>query len=226
MGSILLQVGLISLAKLPKEENQVQARSPGRTERNLKKFDVFIKNLQMGLNSMPIQNLSQINNMVCSGRWGNMFGQENLGLYALSSHVQWRNLGLYALGNLASMDSVGKSCWLRRIGAHLPHDTIFSQRIWAHFPLFLGCLEQSCFSHNFAHFPRATVFFETWPILASKHHVSMGPLQRDLIPLQWAQVASGNHVIPRKLGQLFLVGPLPFSFLFFIMKVIQEERLS
>ncbi len=68
---------------------------------------------------------------------------------------------------------------------------------------------------NFAHLPRATVFFETWPNLASKYHVSMAPLQRDLIPLQWAQDASGNHVIRKKLGQLFLVGHCHFHSFFF-----------
>jgi hypothetical protein len=57
MGFVLMQVELISLAKLPKEENYVEMSSPGRTERNLKKFDVFIRNLHMGLNSMGIQNL-------------------------------------------------------------------------------------------------------------------------------------------------------------------------
>jgi hypothetical protein len=113
------------------------------------------------------------------------------------------------------MDSVGKSCWMRRIGAHLPHDTIFSQRIWAHFPILVALSSQSCFSQNFAHLPRPTVFFETWPNLASKYHVSMGPLQRDLIPLQWTRVASGNHVSSEEIGPTFLGGPLPFSFLFF-----------
>jgi hypothetical protein len=68
--------------------------------------------------------------------------------------------------------------------------------------------------------PRATVFFQTWPNLALKYHVSLAPLQRDLIPLQWAQVASGNHVIPRKLGQLFFVGHCHFHSFFSLMKVI------
>jgi len=151
--------------------------------------------------------------MVCSGRWGNMFVQENLGLYALSSHVQWRNLGLFALGNHASMDSVGKSWWLRRIGAHLPHDTIFSQRIWAYFPIFVA-LSSHVSPTTLLIYLGQLFSLKLGPILHQNIMFSMGPLQRDLIPLQWAQDASSNHVSSEEIGPTFLGGPLPFSFLF------------
>lgn len=152
--------------------------------------------------------------MVCSGRWGNMFVQENLGLYALSSHVQWRNLGLFALGNHASMDSVGKSWWLRRVGAHLPHDTIFSQRIWACFPIFVALS---------SHVSPTTLLIYLGQLFSLK----LAPILHQNIMFPWVhcketwshcnglKLLQATMLVPRKLGQLFLVGHCHFHSFFF-----------
>ncbi len=210
MGLVLMQVELISLAKLLKEENQVEASSPGRTERNLKKFDVFIRNLQMGLNSMLIQNLPQINNMFSLGRWGNMFGQENLRLICLEQPCSMEELGPICLGQPYFHVQRGQIMLAEENWNPFAHDPIFSQRIWAHFPILVALSSHLS--------PRTLLIY-----LGQLFSLKLGPI---LHPIAMGSSCFRQPCYSEEIGSTFLGGPLPFSFLFFLMKVIQEERLS